>query len=64
VQVLPQLMPPELLVTVPDPVPLSVTVSTYNGVAVKPALTDWSVDIVTVHVVVDPEQAPLHPEKE
>jgi hypothetical protein len=31
--------------------------------ALKPAVTDWLDDNVMVQVVVDPEQAPLQPEK-
>lgn len=63
-QVLPQEMPPTLLVTVPDPVPALVTERVYElALAVKVAVTDRAADIVTMQVLEVPEQAPLQPEK-
>jgi len=58
-QVVPQLMPAGLLVTVPVPVPFFVTVSV-TGVAVNAAVTEVSALTVTTHVPV-PVQAPLQP---
>ena len=63
-QVIPQLIPPTLLVTVPEPLPWMVTVS----VDVVPpwtendALTLFAKSIVTWQLPV-PEQAPVHPAK-
>jgi hypothetical protein len=56
VQVAPQLMPPTLLVTVPVPPPLFVTVRIHDGTNV--AVTDVAAFTVTTHVVDDPEQPP------
>ena len=53
-QVAPQLIPAGELVTVPEPVPVFVTVSVCV-ICVNVAVTDWSPLIVTVHVPV-PEQ--------
>jgi hypothetical protein len=55
----PQLMPPTLLVTVPEPVPAFVTVNTF-GFFVNVALTDFAESTVTMHGPV-PEQTPLQP---
>jgi hypothetical protein len=60
-QVAPQLIPAGALVTEPDPVPAFVTVSTC--VALKVAVTDWSALIVTTHVPVPEQPAPLQPVK-
>jgi len=60
-QVLPQLMPAGLDVTVPPPVPAFVTVSA--GARAKVAVTDLAASMVTWQVPAVPEQAPLHPVK-
>ena len=60
-QVAPQSIPDGLLVTVPLPLPAFETVRVRaDGSAVKVAVTEWSVPIVSVHVPV-PEQSPDHP---
>lgn len=58
-QVEPQLMPAGPLVTLPEPVPDSLTLSVCvsAGIALKVAVMAWSALIVTVHVPV-PEQPP------
>jgi len=58
-QVVGQLIPAGLLVTVPPPVPASVTVSA-KVPTLNVAVTDSAALMVTVHVPV-PVQAPLHP---
>jgi len=58
-QLVPQLIPAGLLVTVPVPEPLKVTVRGYV-VKAKVAVTDCGPLIVTEHVLV-PVQPPLHP---
>jgi hypothetical protein len=61
VHVVPQLMPPVLLVTPPLPVPAGATVNPYE-IAVNVAVTDFAALIVTLHVVPVPLQPPpLHP---
>ncbi len=61
-QVAPQLMPAGLLETVPEPVPLFVTVKVKALIA-KVAWTDLAASMVTWHVPL-PVQAPLQPVKE
>ena len=56
-------MPAGLLVTVPEPVPLLVTVSACVVVAVKPAVTVWDAFMLTVHAPVPEQPAPLQPVK-
>jgi hypothetical protein len=58
--VAPQLIPAGLLVTVPLPLPVFVTVRVYN--CVKLALTACAALIVTTQVPVPLHPAPLHPE--
>ena len=58
----PQLMPPTLLVTVPEPVPAFVIVNMF-GFFVNVTLTDFAESTVTMHGPV-PVQAPLHPVNE
>jgi hypothetical protein len=60
VQVVPQEMPPELLVTVPVPEPVRATVSVYIW-AVNVAVTDCASLMVTMHVPVPEHPEPLHP---
>jgi len=63
-QVLPQEIPPVLLVTVPDPVPPLVIESVYEtGIALNVAVTVLACDMVTEHVLAVPVHAPLQPEK-
>ena len=63
VQVVPQLIPLGLLVTVPLPVPASVTVRTgWAATRLNVAVTDTFALKVTAHVAI-PEQAPDHPAK-
>jgi hypothetical protein len=57
-----QLIPVGALVTVPDPLPITVTDSGKVAVLLKVAVTDWAALIVTVQLPV-PVQAPLHPAK-
>ena len=60
-QVAPQLIPAGELLTVPDPVPASVTLTGKED-AMKLALTNNAEFRVTIHAP-DPLQAPLQPEK-
>jgi hypothetical protein len=63
-QVLPQEMPPTLLVTVPDPVPTLLTDNVYElATAVKVAVTDRAEDMATTQVLEVPEQPPPQPAK-
>lgn len=57
VQALPQSMPAGLEVTLPFPV----TLTDRTGSRLKLAPTDWALVIETLHVVLEPVQAPLHP---
>ena len=59
-QMLPQLMPAGELVTEPEPVPASVTL-TANCAGTKFAVTDWAALIVTVQVPAPVQPAPLQP---
>jgi hypothetical protein len=61
-QVDPQLIPPALLVTVPEPVPFLFTLSVNVGIGVNVAVTDLASSIVTTQPAA-PVQAPDHPEK-
>jgi dUTPase len=58
-QVLGQLIPGGVLVTVPDPLPASVT----DRGGLKVAVTDWAALIVTVQLPVPVQPPPLHPAK-
>jgi hypothetical protein len=60
-QVEPQLMPPELLVTVPVPVPCLEIARTLA--TTKVAVTALSLSMVTTQVPVPLHEAPLHPVK-
>lgn len=63
-QVVPQLMPLGLLVTVPVPVPaFEMEINRVVDVAVKLAVTLVAALTLTVHELEAPEQAPLQPEK-
>ena len=57
-----QEMPPTLVVTVPEPAPLTVTV-TGNCAILKVGVTDCAELIVTVHVGLTPHPPPVHPAK-
>ena len=59
--VAPQLIPPTSDVTVPVPAPAFVTVSVWGTPKVATTSRAWL--IVTVHVVLVPEQSPLQPTK-
>jgi len=59
-QSVPQLMPAGFDVTVPVPLPARLTV-TGNVIRSKRALTAASADIVTEHVPVPVQPAPVHP---
>ena len=61
-QVVPQLIPVGLLVTVPVPVPVFDTVRAYVF-SVNVAVTDLAALIVTTHVPVPVHPAPLQPVK-
>lgn len=58
--VLVQLIPPTLPATEPDPVPAVASV-TANDAGMKFALTDCAALMVTTHVPVPEQPAPLHP---
>src|SRR5206468_12278323 len=60
-QVATQLIPVGLLITVPDPVPASVTVSAKVGA--KAAVTVVAAETVTTHVPAPLHPPPLHPVK-
>ena len=62
VQVVPQLMPAGLLVTVPAPVP-DLVMANAIGTALKVAVTLFAAFMVTVQVLAVPLQAPDQPEK-
>jgi hypothetical protein len=64
VQVVGQLIPAGMLVTLPDPVPDRVIVrAALDGMALKAALTDVAAVMASVQVLVVPLHAPLHPAK-